>query len=135
MAERQDAFVERSSESDGHVPSEAVRSALAHVLASRCFANAPALKRLLAYIVDNTLNGKGDALKEYTIGVDVFDRGVSFDPKADTIVRVEARRLRSKLDQYYQTEGCDDGVVIEVAKGRYVAQFRPHRPTRSRVAV
>jgi Tol biopolymer transport system component len=112
-----------------------VRSALERVLTSRCFANAPALRRLLGYIVDNTLNGTGDALKEYAIGVDVFDRGVSFDPKTDTIVRVQARRLRSKLDEYYHTEGSDDAIVIEVAKGRYVPRFRSQRPAGSRIAV
>src|SRR5215471_11182119 len=135
MAERQDAIVEPCSESDAQIPADVVRAALDRVLASRCFANAPALRRLLGYIVDHTLSGKGDALKEYTIGVDVFDRGASFDPKTDTIVRVQARRLRTKLAEYYLTEGADDAVVIEVAKGGYVPRFQLHRPAGSRVAM
>jgi Tol biopolymer transport system component len=133
MSERQDA-VERSG-SDAGLPADMVRSALTHVLASRCFANAPSLSRFLSYIVDNTLNGTSDALKEYAIGMDVFDRGASFDPKTDTIVRVQARRLRAKLDEYYQTAGRNDAVVIEVMKGHYVPRFRWQRPTGSRVAV
>jgi len=54
----------------------------------------------LSHIVAATLEGKGGELKEYALGVDVFDRGDSFDPKTDTIVRVQARRLRSKLEAY-----------------------------------
>lgn len=133
MSERQDAL-ERSG-SDAGLPADIVRAALTHVLASRCFASAPSLSRFLSYIVDNTLNGKSDALKEYAIGVDVFDRGESFDPKTDTIVRVQARRLRSKLEEYYQTEGRSDAVVIELAKGGYVPRFRSHRADTPRVAV
>ena len=135
MAERQDASVERCSQSDAHIPADVVRPALERVLASRGFANAPGLRRLLGYLVDNTLDGKSDPLKEYAIGVDVFDRGASFDPKTDTIVRVQARRLRAKLDEYYRTEGRNDAVVIEVAKGRYVPRFRSQRPAGSRIAV
>src|SRR5215471_3735817 len=133
MAE--DPSVERLGESSTHIPGEMVRAALAHVLASRSFASAPSLSRFLGYIVDNTIDGKSDALKEYAIGVDVFDRGESFDPKTDTIVRVQARRLRSKLEEYYRTEGRNAAVVIELAKGGYVPRFRSHRPDGPRIAV
>jgi Tol biopolymer transport system component len=133
MAE--DPSVERLAESNTRIPGDMVRSALAHVLASRSFASAPSLSRFLGYIVDNTIDGKSDALKEYAIGVDVFDRGESFDPKTDTIVRVQARRLRSKLEEYYRTEGRNAAVVIELAKGGYVPRFRSHRPDGPRIAV
>jgi Tol biopolymer transport system component len=126
--------LERSG-SDASLPADMVRSALTHILASRCFGNAPSLSRFLSYVVDNTLNGKSDALKEYSIGVDVFDRGASFDPKTDTIVRVQARRLRSKLKEYYQTEGRNVAVLIELEKGGYVPRFRSHRVETSRVAM
>jgi Tol biopolymer transport system component len=96
---------------------------LSRVLASDAFANAPSLSRFLAFVVDHTLTGKGSDLKEYTLGVEVFDRGVGFDPKLDTIVRVQARRLRSKLHDYYTGEGHDDDVVIDLEKGRYSPEF------------
>jgi serine/threonine-protein kinase len=59
-------------------------------------------------------------LKEYLVGVEVFNKLETFDPRIDSIVRVEARRLRSKLERYYQTEGRDDEVVIQFRKGSYV---------------
>ena len=115
-------------------PSDAeVRAQLSAVLRSPTFANAPSLSRLLAHIVDCTLRGKGDELKEYALGLEVFDRGAGFDPRIDTIVRVQARRLRSKLAAYYSAEGRDDVIAIELAKGRYVSQFtrRSPRPRQS----
>lgn len=62
-------------------------------------------------------------MKEYLVGVEVFNKLETFDPRIDSIVRVEARRLRSKLDRYYQTEGREDPVVIQFRKGSYVPQL------------
>ena len=107
---------------------EAIRAQLARVLASRSFANAPSLRRFLEYVVERTIDGRGEELKEYSIGVDVFDRGDSFDPKTDTIVRVQARRLRSKLREYYESEGRDADIVIAIDKGRYAPDFTPREP-------
>jgi eukaryotic-like serine/threonine-protein kinase len=115
-----------------------VRTQLARMLASRTFASAPSLSRFLSHVVEHTLQNRSDSLKEYSIGVDVFDRGPSFDPKTDTIVRVQARRLRAKVEEYYETEGRDDAVLIELAKGRYVPEFGIRRrevaPWRNRLA-
>jgi len=106
-----------------------VRAELVRVLGSRHFANAPSLSRFLAHIVELALQGRADSLKEYSIGVDVFDRGHAFDPKVDTIVRTQARRLRLKLEEYYRDEGRDDPVAIELAKGHYAPQFSVrHQP-------
>ena len=69
------------------------------------------------------IEGAAGQLKEYSVGVDVFDRGPSFDPRTDTIVRVQARRLRAKLKDYYSTHGLFDPVLIEVPTGRYTAAF------------
>lgn len=80
---------------------------------------------MLRYLVERTLEGKTDELKEYSLGVDVFGRGAAFDPRADTIVRVQARRLRSRLEEYYNLEGRMDPVLIELPKGHYVVSFRP----------
>src|SRR5262249_25618615 len=100
-----------------------VRGELARVLATRHFANAPSLSRFLTHIVELALQGRADSLKEYSIGGDWFDRGDAFDPKVDTIVRTQARRLRLRLEEYYRDEGRDDPVAIELAKGHYAPQF------------
>ena len=93
------------------------------ICASSEFVHASSLTQLLQYIVEQALNGNCQALKEYTLGVEVFHRGVSFDPKSDTIVRVQARTLRSRLAAYYETEGCHDPVRVSVPKGSYVPVF------------
>ena len=103
---------------------ERARAHARRVLESDTFAKAPSLRRLLAYVVDETLDGRADALKEYTIGVEVFGRGDGFDPRADTIVRVQARRFRAKLEQYYAIDGHADGLAIHVPNGGYLPRFR-----------
>ena len=100
-----------------------VRAALEQVLAAETFANAGRLSRLLRYLVERTLNGEADQLKEYVVGVDVFDRRESYDPRLDSIVRVEARRLRAKLEEYYQTQGATDALIISIPRGSYVPVF------------
>ena len=80
--------------------------------------------RFLRFIVEETLAGRADKLSEYAIGVEVYDRGESFEPSADAIVRVDARRLRSKLREYYDTVGSNDPLLIEVPKGTYSPVFR-----------
>jgi TolB-like protein len=70
--------------------------------------------------VEQCLEGRQNSLKEYLVGVEVFNKLETFDPRIDSIVRVEARRLRSKLERYYDTEGRDDQVVIQFRKGSYV---------------
>ena len=75
------------------------------MLASATFRQVGRLKRFLSFIVLETLLGRGDQLKEYVIGVQVFDKDSSFDPRADPIVRVQARRLRARLVRYYREEG------------------------------
>ncbi len=93
-------------------------------MASRIFSQSKKLVRFLGFVVEKTLEGKGDQLSEYLIGVEVYERPSSFDPQVDTIVRTEARRLRSKLRQYADTEGSGDSIVIDVPKGGYVPVFR-----------
>ncbi len=94
-----------------------VREQLARILRSRRFVEAPTLGRLLQHLVDRTLEGDAGRLKEYSVGLEVFNRGPSFDPHTDTIVRVHARRLRTRLDEYYASEGRDDTIVVTVPKG------------------
>jgi predicted ATPase len=105
-------------------PPEAVRAQLQRIVASGSFAGAPSLCRLLEHLVEHALSGGEAPLNEYAIAVEVFDRSPAFDPRTDTIVRVQARRVRAKLEAYYEGEGRSDPVVIEVAKGQYAARFR-----------
>ncbi len=78
----------------------------------------------MRFTVEQALRGREDQLKEYVIGVEVFDRNTAYDPRIDPIVRVEARRLRSKLRDYYQTEGRDDALRIEFPIGGYIPDFQ-----------
>lgn len=107
---------------------ESVRNQLERILGSTGFARSERLSRFLRFTVDQVLEDKGDQIKEYLIGVEVFDRPTDFDPRVDSIVRVEAVRLRSKLKEYYATEGRNDAIIIEIAKGSYVPAFRPQAP-------
>ncbi len=103
---------------------EMIRDCLDRIVRGKGFRRSLRMVRFLRFAVEKTLEGKGDELKEYAVGVEVFDRGESFDPAADNIVRVEANRLRSKLKGYYETEGADDPVVIDFPRGGYFAEFR-----------
>lgn len=103
----------------------AVRDQLARVLASQAFQQADRLQRFARFVVQEALAGRGAELKEYVIGVQVFGRESSFDPRTDPIVRVQARRLRARLDRYYAAEGRGDAVVIELPKGGYAPVIRP----------
>jgi len=93
------------------VSAEDVRAALGRLSTSPLFAGAERMRRFLQLVVEETLAGNAGSLKEYRIGVDVFDRGQTFDPRTDTIVRVEARRLRQKLEEYYAGTGRHDPVI------------------------
>lgn len=105
------------------VPESDVRAHLETLLSSRVFARSERLSRLLRYLVEKTLEGRADELKEYVLGVEVFDKGPSFDPSTDTIVRVQARRLRQRLEEYYAGEGRREPVRINLSPGSYVPSF------------
>src|SRR4051812_3435179 len=100
------------------------RRQLERVLGSVAFRQVDRLKRFLNFIVSESLAGRGHQLKEYVIGVQVFDKDSSFDPRADPIVRVQARRLRARLVRYYHEEGGGDALIIELPKGGYAPVFK-----------
>jgi serine/threonine-protein kinase len=104
---------------------------LDRILSSATFRQVDRLKRFLSFIVRESLEGRGDQLKEYVVGVQVFDKDSSFDPRADPIVRVQARRLRARLGRYYREEGGNDATVIELPKGGYAPVFRPREAAAS----
>ena len=101
----------------------AIREELERILSNDAFTNAGRMSRLLRFVVERTLDGRGDEIKEYVLGTEVFDRGAEYDPRLDSIVRVEARRLRTKLDEYYAAPGTASGVVIRMRRGGYVPTF------------
>src|SRR5215813_6428419 len=116
----------RSSTSEFSKESDAKAAAqLNRILGSKAFRQADRLKRFLTYIVEETIAGRGERLKEFAVGMEVFGKDDSFDPRNDPIVRVQARRLRAQLARYYREEGQDDEVVIELPKGGYAPVFRP----------
>ncbi len=108
---------------------DAIREELDRVLTSEVFASSPRLGRLLRYIVEKSSAGDRESLKEYSIGLDVFDRDHSFDPKADSIVRSTVRQLRLKLGEYYESEGHESGLRIRLPKGSYFAQIEERAPS------
>lgn len=116
---------------------ESIRTQLRKILSSTTFARSERLARFLNFTVDETLEGRGDNLKEFVVGVEVFDKTEKYDPRMDPIVRVEARRLREKLRKYYETEGREDPVYIDFPTGGYtpVVQTREARPAPAAGAV
>ena len=106
-----------------------INECLAKILSSPIFAKAERQQRFLSYIMAETLEGRAEKLKGYAIGVEVFDREPSFDPAIDAIVRVEAVRLRSKLREYYDGEGCADPVRFELPKGNYAIHIEWNEET------
>src|SRR5512135_397238 len=110
------------------VPAAEVRAQHDRVLASSSLQHSPQLQRLLRFLVSETLAGHGDRLKEYVIGVEVFGRPASYDPRLDSLVRVEVRRLRAALAAYYAEEGRRDPIVIDIGKGGYQPAFRRRTP-------
>jgi serine/threonine-protein kinase len=80
--------------------------------------------RFLEFAAERVIEGRAAELKEYVLGIEVFGRPASFDPRVDPIVRVEARRLRSKLKSYYEGEGSDDEILVEFPTGGYVPRFK-----------
>ena len=100
-----------------------VLAELEKILVSRVFSKATRSSRLLRFLVQETVEGRADSLKEYTLGTSVLGRNPSFDTRIDPIARVEASRLRDRLDLYYANEGRGDLVVISLPKGGYVPAF------------
>ena len=100
-----------------------IRAQLARLLATGAFVSSLRRSQLLRYLVERMLGGEGQGITEYAIGVDVFERPVSFDPRIESIVRNEAGRLRQKLKDYYAEQGRQDRVLIELPPRGYKPAF------------
>ena len=106
---------------------EQIRNALARILSSGGFSASARNRRLLDYVVGETLAGRADRIKAYTLATVVFERGPDFDPQLDPVVRLEASRLRKALEHYYLTAGKDDPIRIDIPKGSYIPVFEAGR--------
>ena len=116
------------------VSREAIEEQLRRMLDSATFRGAERSRALLRFVVEETLQGRPEQLKEYTLGSQALGRGDGFDPRADPIARVEASRLRSRLEVYYASEGASDPVRISLPKGGYAPAFE-WRPISSTISV
>jgi adenylate cyclase len=114
---------------DPTVNPESIVNQLNRILGSDQFAVAFRIKKLLKFLVDETIAGRAEQIKAYTIALNVFDRGVNFDPQSDPIVRINAGRLRRHLDDFYQNCGPEDTVRITIPKGAYVPRFDRIQPS------
>ena len=109
--------------SDGAIAAHEIEAELQKILESPIFRRAPRHSRFLAFVVRKTLDGSAESVKEYAVGLQVFDRPADYDTAADPVVRVEAGRLRSRLADYYQELGKRDTIHIDLPKGTYVPVF------------
>src|SRR5579864_2379087 len=110
----------------GHsqISSDTVREALARVLSSSEFRTSKRSQDFLRYVVEHTLKGQADLLKERTIGIEVFGRSTDYEPGEDATVRVKAGEVRKRLGLYYAEQGAHDPVRIELHSGTYIPEFR-----------
>jgi len=110
------------------LPSEDVLAELARILVSEEFKATPRRRKMLQYLVEEMLAGRSSAIKGYSIGLAVFGRDEDFDPQADPVVRLEARRLRRDLDGYYVSAGRDNPLRISIPKGHYIPEVEAFSP-------
>jgi hypothetical protein len=95
------------------------------ILASHALHGSESLSKLLRYLANHSLEHPGTSPKEYQIATEVFGRQKDFDPHLDSMVRVQAGRLRAKLAEYYGSEGAEDSILVEMPKGNYLLTFHP----------
>ena len=108
---------------EGQMAQAEIRAALDRLCKSKAFSGSEKLIRFLTFVVETTIRGESSHLKETVIGMSVFGRAPDYDPKADTIVRSQAWRLRFNLKEYYESEGAREPLKIVLRKGSYVPIF------------
>jgi hypothetical protein len=102
---------------------EANQTQIQRIIQSKAFRTSEVHRNLLHYLADRSLAGQADSLKEYTVGLDVFSKPASYDPRQESVVRMHVARLRQKLAEYYRTEGVNDPVIVELPKGGFRVTF------------
>ena len=114
---------------------ESRQTQIQRILQSKAFRTSEVQRNLLAYLADKSIGGSADGLKEYAIGLDVFGKPASFDPRQESAVRMHVGRLRQKLAEYYRLEGTEDAIVVDLPKGGFKVTFEPRaEPRRVEVA-
>jgi hypothetical protein len=93
------------------------------IVSSRAFKTSEVHRNLFTYLAAKSLAGEAQNLKEYTVGLDVFGKPSSYDPRQESVVRMHVGRLRQKLAEYYRTEGVDDPIIVELPKGAFALTF------------
>jgi hypothetical protein len=99
------------------------------IVSSKAFKTSEVHRNLLNYLAEKSLSGTAQNLKEYTVGLDVFGKPATYDPRQESVVRMHVGRLRQKLSEYYRTEGLDDPVVVDLPKGAFTLTFAPRPDT------
>jgi hypothetical protein len=108
---------------DSIIPNEEIKIDLGNILSSPVFKRSPLLSNFLRFVVEETLKGKDNQIKEYTVGIKALNKPHSFNPQLDASVRINAIRLRRMLSDYYQMEGGGSGLRIDLPKGSYIPTF------------
>src|SRR5215475_1865059 len=106
----------------------ATQAQIQRILQSKTFRTSEVHRNLLQYLSEKSLAGDADSLKEYTVGLDVFAKPESYDPRQESTVRMHVARLRQKLSEYYRTEGADDSIIVDLPKGGFRVTFE-QRPS------
>src|SRR5512142_1926660 len=104
---------------------EATHAQIQRILQSKAFRTSEIHRNLLSYLADKSVSGTADGLKEYTVGLDVFAKPDSYDPRQESTVRMHVARLRQKLSEYYRTEGLEDAILVDLPKGGFKLTFEP----------
>src|SRR4051794_18723052 len=99
------------------------KAQIQRIVASKAFKTSEVHRNLFNYLADKSLGGEAHNLKEYTVGLDVFGKPASYDPRQESVVRMHVGRLRQKLTEYYRTEGLEDPVIVELPKGAFTLTF------------
>jgi TolB-like protein len=111
------------NEPDALFSVQAVEEELERIFRDPHFTESAILKKFLSFIVQETIHGRSNCLKEYTIAINVLEKPLSFNPQENGIVRIHAGRLRRALSEYYNDMGENDEIVITIPKGKYVPFF------------
>src|ERR1700682_1152829 len=98
---------------------EANQTQVQRIIQSKAFRTSELHRNLLQYLAEKSISGTADGLKEYTVGLDVFAKPDSYDPRQESTVRMHVARLRQKLSEYYRTEGIDDAILVDLPKGGF----------------
>jgi hypothetical protein len=110
-----------------------IRHQVERLLNSKALEGSEVHRRLLSYLAEKTLAGEADRLKEYVVALDALGKPATYDPRHDSVVRIQVGRLRVKLAEYYQQEGAADGVVVSLPKGGFKLQFEKAAPRNARI--